>query len=106
MFDPNLIWAAFELAGFLVEVTYQPISGDPVVFKAGFLCPDVSVFDGVAQETDYSIEYKSNDVSLPRDATVAITGCVIESMNGNYKVIQRPAMTGDGFFSTAYLKKS
>lgn len=106
MFNPTLIWAAFEVAGLLVDVTYQPASGDPVLFKAGFLCPDATLFDGAAQETDFSIEYKSQDVTLPRGAALSITGCLNEAMNGSYKVRHTPGMTGDGFFSTAYLERA
>jgi hypothetical protein len=100
MFDPSLFWSAFQAAGMLVTATYEPTSGPPVDFQAGFKRPDQVELDGILHTTQYSIEYQTADVTLKRGAVLTIAGEA-----GKFRLREPAQAKGDGFFSVAFLER-
>jgi hypothetical protein len=104
-FDPYAAWAAARDAGMLVAVDVETFAAAYIGVYVKWAQPDALFLESAAQQTDYHIEYRTDDLpTLTR-------GCLVDGLASGivYEVIEPPAFAPNksgGHFSIAKLKAS
>lgn len=99
MFNPALLFPAFEAAGMLHSALREEAM-PPASFAVGFVQPSQLILGEAVQSDQIEIEYETRvAVDLRVGERLAICG-------SQFVVRQPPAKLGDGFYSRAELERA